>query len=882
MMHRSAPTKWTENKELSGLAGVIEAFRYFVFVGIAADNATFSTKLQRFSSMGLMALLPVAFVLSPSPLAMPVDLALGAILPIHAHIGMNNVISDYVPKRMRTLARVSWLGVTAVMFLGLLRVNIEGPGLTECIKTSVQHLVAKIPAQPAARQLTESGAHRRWLETYRGTNTFRGQTQLNKDGFDAFVREVAVYLQKLEDEAFQSSGKIGALQESDLDSAEAEAYVEAIKLKMSRHMCMQAATCFELLDRDNDGWWMALSMAVTDTAQQESVSISGLTLSGLALLPGQFRLYDADGDEIVTEAETKLILESMIATQKAVMTELFGNNVDCLPKKHEKLFAKSLSEEDWKSKIPEKVRCVFHFANKLDEKRKTLDWELFEESQMFVKRAAQALALLFAVVLLAHAAEFEEEDDVLVLTDDNFEDAVAGHDTLLVEFYAPWCGHCKKLAPEYATAAKALKELDPPIRLAKLDATAATKAAEQFAIRGFPTLKFFKGDVAAVKDYDGGRTSDEIQKWVVKKSGPAVKIVETAEELEEIKAANDVVVFAVVDAEEGDARSLLEKVADSDDLAVYVASTSTDITEDAAAANKVVLYKKFDEGKVVYEGEFEKEALSEFVKANSLPLVVMFSQEKAPMIFGGDMTEHVLAFVDTSKDYVAGIEAALKTPAKANKGKLLHVIMPHTEKRIVDYFGLKEEEMPAVMLVNMAGGMKKYGFDYKGDDLVAKVEDGLAEDLTAFEQRYFDGEVTPLLKSAEHEDDSDEAVKVIVGKEFEERVVNNEKDVLLEFYAPWCGHCKALAPKYEELAEAFADVESIMIAKMDATENEVDHPGVDVRGFPTLLFFPAKDKQNPIVYEGARDVEGLTEFLKTNAQKFELEGSEHGVEHEEL
>ncbi|RLN96359.1 hypothetical protein BBJ28_00007918 [Nothophytophthora sp. Chile5] len=823
---------------------------------------------------------------------------------------------------------------------------------------------------------SQSDAYRRWLETYRDTNTFGGQTQLDKDGFDAFVREAAVYLQKLEDEAFQSSGKIRALQESDLDSAEAEAYVEAIKLKMSRHMCLQTATCFELLDRDNDGWWMALSVVASDMAQRAfcivdsrltrvwswydqakckskrsssccgslrtaiapsgskarsapvstpiwrvACSISALTLSGLAFLPGQFRLYDADGDEIVAEAETKLILESMIATQKAVMTELFGNN------KHEKHFAKSLSEEDWKSKVPEKVRCVFHFANKLDEQRKTLDWELFEESQvkwrathfvnfqatcrilgsssrvlagvtldfrdcktrilpaapkMFVKRAAQALALLFAVVLLAHAAEFEEEDDVLVLTDDNFEDAVAGHDTLLVEFYAPWCGHCKKLAPEYATAAKALKELDPPIRLAKLDATAATKAAEQFAIRGFPTLKFFKGDVAAVKDYDGGRTSDEIQKWVVKKSGPAVKIVETAEELEEIKAVNDVVVFAVVDAEEGDARSLLEKVADADDLAVYVASTSTDITEDAAAVNKVVLYKKFDEGKAVYEGEFEKEALAEFVKANSLPLVIMFSQEKAPMIFGGDMTEHVLAFVDTSKDYVAGIEAALKTPAKANKGKLLHVIMPHTEKRIVDYFGLKEEEMPAVMLVNMAGGMKKYGFDYKGDDLVAKVEDGLAEDLTAFEQRYFAGEVTPLLKSAEHEDDSDEAVKVIVGKEFEERVVNNEKDVLLEFYAPWCGHCKALAPKYEELAEAFADVESIMIAKMDATENEVDHPGVDVRGFPTLLFFPAKDKQNPVVYEGARDVEGLTEFLKTNAQKFELEGSEHGVEHEEL
>ncbi|KAG7381969.1 hypothetical protein PHYPSEUDO_005440 [Phytophthora pseudosyringae] len=495
---------------------------------------------------------------------------------------------------------------------------------------------------------------------------------------------------------------------------------------------------------------------------------------------------------------------------------------------------------------------------------------------MFMK-----LALLFAAAVVVRAAEFEEEDDVLVLTEGNFAEAVAGHDTLLVEFYAPWCGHCKKLTPEYAAAAKNLKEMDPPIRLAKVDATAESKLAEQFAVRGFPTLKFFKGDVEAVKDYDGGRTSAEIEKWVVKKSGPAVKIVETAAELDEIKEANDVVVFAVVDAEEGEARATLEKLADADDLAVYVASTSADVTQDAAAVNKVVLYKKFDEGKVVYEGEFEKEALGEFVKANSLPLVITFTQDKAPMIFGGDMTEHVLAFVDTTKDYVSGIEAAFKVPAKANKGKLLHVIMPSTEKRIVDYFGLKEEEMPAVMLVNMGGSMKKYGFDYKADDFVAKIEDSLADDLVAFEKSYFEGKLTPQLKSADPEDDSDEAVKVIVGKEFQERVIDNEKDVLVEFYAPWCGHCKALAPKYEELAEKFADVDSVMIAKMDATENEIDHAGVDVRGFPTLIFFPGKDKQNPVVYEGSRDVEGFTEFLKTNAQKFELDGSEHGAEQEE-
>ncbi|CAI5722649.1 unnamed protein product [Hyaloperonospora brassicae] len=489
-----------------------------------------------------------------------------------------------------------------------------------------------------------------------------------------------------------------------------------------------------------------------------------------------------------------------------------------------------------------------------------------------------ALTLLPALALATGtAAAFQEEDNVLVLTDSDFADAVTGHDALLVEFYAPWCGHCKQLAPEYAAAATSLKEKDLPVRLAKVDATVQTQLAEQFGIQGFPTLKFFKGDVDAMRDYDGGRTAAEIEKWVVRKSGPAVAIVETAAQLEKIKEANDVVVFAVVDAVEGDARAMLEKLADADDLAVYVASTHLDVADDAKAQNSVVLFKKFDEGKVVYDGEWEKEALAAFVKANSLPLVITFTQDKAPMIFGGDLKEHMIVFADASKDYVGAFEAALKKSAQVNKGKLLHIMMPSTEERIIDYFGLTSDDLPAVMLVNMGGSVKKYGFEHKADDLVAQVSGDLGAELIVFANQYFEGKLTPQLKSAKPEDDSDEAVKVIVGTDFKERVINNEKDVLLEFYAPWCGHCKALAPKYEELAEAFSSVDSIVIAKMDASANEVDHPGVDVQGFPTLIFFPAKNKQNPIVYEGAREVDGFTEFLKSNAQKFELDGEEYGV-----
>jgi thiol-disulfide isomerase/thioredoxin len=56
---------------------------------------------------------------------------------------------------------------------------------------------------------------------------------------------------------------------------------------------------------------------------------------------------------------------------------------------------------------------------------------------------------------------------------------------------------------------------------------------------------------------------------------------------------------------------------------------------------------------------------------------------------------------------------------------------------------------------------------------------------------------------------------------FEEIVKNSDKDVLVEFYAPWCGHCKALAPKYDELALRVNRNKNLVIAKIDSTKNEI-------------------------------------------------------------
>ena len=140
------------------------------------------------------------------------------------------------------------------------------------------------------------------------------------------------------------------------------------------------------------------------------------------------------------------------------------------------------------------------------------------------------------------------------------------------------------------------------------------------------------------------------------------------------------------------------------------------------------------------------------------------------------------------------------------------------------------------------------------------------EEIKKFLDDWKNKKLEKWLKSEDVPASNDAPVKVIVGKTFAEIVRDSTDDVLVEFYAPWCGHCKALAPKYDQLAEELKNVKGLVIAKVDATANEIE--GVQIKGFPTLKFFKNGSKRQPIDYSGEREVDGFKNGLAENSEAY--------------
>nr|AMM62657.1 conotoxin-specific protein disulfide isomerase variant 2 [Conus textile] len=467
-------------------------------------------------------------------------------------------------------------------------------------------------------------------------------------------------------------------------------------------------------------------------------------------------------------------------------------------------------------------------------------------------------ATVFSLTLLAFVAceKVEQEEKVYVLKTKNFDNFITENEFVLVEFYAPWCGHCKKLAPVYSEAAGQLMDEGSNIKLAKVDATVEKDLAEKFEVKGFPTIKFFISGEPV--DYTGGRQTSDIINWLNKKTGPPAKEVKTCDQAKTFIDSDEVIVMGFFKDQEGKGAAAFKKIAaEIDDVAFGITSEDNVFKEHKMKKDGVVVFKKFDEGRNDFSGDFEEAAMSKFVKDNRLPLINEFTQETAQKIFSGDVQSHLMLFVkkEGAKDTLDTFKAA----AGEFKGKVLFIYLDTTKEEnehIMGFFGLKAADAPAMRLIQLGEDLAKY--KPESDSLDKST-------ITKFVQDFLDGKLKPHLKSEEVPEDWDaQPVKVLVSKNFKEVAMDKSKAVFVEFYAPWCGHCKKLAPIWDQLGEKFKDSKDVIIAKMDATANELED--LQIKSFPTLQYFP-KGSDEIIEYDGERTLKELIKFVESGGKQ---------------
>lgn len=474
------------------------------------------------------------------------------------------------------------------------------------------------------------------------------------------------------------------------------------------------------------------------------------------------------------------------------------------------------------------------------------------------------------------AEEEEPKEAVVTLTDDTWEAAVKDNEKLIIEFYAPWCGHCKSLAPEYEGAAQELKKRKRKTVLAKVDATVHAKSAAAHGVQGYPTLVYYDGGVK--QEYNGPRQKDGIVQWVEKREKSALEVC-TEKSFAERKEANAEKFYVVgyVKKKSG-GHMALKKAAqklfreDKTD-AMVICAIFLGKDKDDKKDRKLTMFKTnattvLDvDLESSFSGVWNAEKVSDWIFKSTYPSLGVFDMQRYhPDKIGGE-TPVVYAYADGEIDEKVQ-KLLLKFGQQKSAGVKLAVMDlkadPSTAKNA---FAIGDVTKPHLSSLKGSGNdVKKYIFplaDYTEEKVFKWIEDVKS------------GSAKPHYKSAPAPADPKEnEVTIITGDNWEEIVMSSKKDVMVEYYAPWCGHCKSLQPKYDELAGKMKQKgydDKVVIGKMDATANESPET---VTGFPKLVFYPAvkNPMKKKMEYNGAREMQNMYDFIVENAKT--LEGME--------
>lgn len=465
-------------------------------------------------------------------------------------------------------------------------------------------------------------------------------------------------------------------------------------------------------------------------------------------------------------------------------------------------------------------------------------------------RLFSSIVAVLAVTSYAVGADVNEGlfdgTKVVELTTQDWDEYKAKNSKFMVAFYAPWCGHCKKLKEEYIIAAEDLL-FSAPLTAVNCDAADAKQLCTDYDIKGFPTLKWH--DDGVMTEYDGGRTQGAISTFVTGKAG-TTNIDHVDLKTLRVKQLRKILKDRGFECKGcTEKHEYIARVNEIKNLKPPEKKKKKTFKSSLKNGRTVAQERRYKEAKKVADEGWEggngavthlvDDEYAEYTKKNENHFIMFY----APWC----------GHCKTFKPELVGASEELKDEFP------IAAIDCVTNPETCETHGAKSYPTLKLFL-----GQRSFG--YNGGRNSKDLVDWLRKKVTS------DGEVEPYTNPELWEDNGN---VYHVGDDHWKEFKKEHANMLVMFYAPWCGHCKAAKPAFARASETLQGVADVVA--VDCTEHTDTCGEYGVNGYPQIKFISAS-KKKAVDFNGDRNESKLVEFVQAQIEL--LSGGKSGAKEE--
>ncbi|XP_059902371.1 protein disulfide-isomerase [Gadus macrocephalus] len=470
-------------------------------------------------------------------------------------------------------------------------------------------------------------------------------------------------------------------------------------------------------------------------------------------------------------------------------------------------------------------------------------------------------ACCLGVLLPAGASQVEKPlpqvDGVLQLTKSDFDKALKKSTQLLVHFSAPLSGDGQRVSAAFQEAAAELQ--GSGVTMATVDVSKDKDLAKQLNASGPPPIRLYiNGDKHTPVVCPVPKNAASILTWLKRRAGSAADLLT---DFSQSKDSEELLVVGFFkDIASGYADVFYAAAVDLPDVSFAITHdekliSKYDITHDVVLLlNKSRVVEAYKMAPKTSKGD-----LIAFITVYQMEVVTEYDGQTAGQILTAPVPNHALLFISKSSKEFKQIHSAFLSAAQSFRLKVLFVMVNVEEPRngrLLEYFRVREGEAPLIRLVNLTDHVTYHLPSDKFDTEIIKT----------FCQTYLDGTAQPKMQSEPIPEGWDtQPVKQLVGSTLEKVAFNPDKTAFVLLYLPYSQKSRALFPLWEELAKAVEHREDVVIARIDASANDIN---LSMYGsYPALRLFPALFAERVVDYTGKETVKDLVKFLDKEMEK---------------